>query len=26
VLANYRTNLQLRSLGPDGPPPYANCP
>lgn len=26
VLANYRTQLQLRSLGPDGPPPYANCP
>lgn len=26
VLANYRTQLQLRSLGPAGPPPYANCP
>jgi hypothetical protein len=26
VLANYRTALQLRSLGPDGPPPYAGCP
>lgn len=26
VLANYRTQLQLRSLGPSGPPPYANCP
>jgi hypothetical protein len=26
VLANHRTLLQLRSLGPDGPPPYANCP
>jgi hypothetical protein len=26
VLADYRTSLQLRSLGPDGPPPYAACP
>lgn len=26
VLSDYRTQLQLRSLGPDGPPPYANCP
>lgn len=26
VLATYRTQLQLRSLGPAGPPPYANCP
>jgi hypothetical protein len=26
VLADYRTQLQLRSLGPDGPPPYASCP
>jgi hypothetical protein len=26
VLANYRAQLQLRSLGPAGPPPYANCP
>lgn len=25
VLANYRAALQLRSLGPSGPPPYANC-
>ena len=25
VLADYRTQLQLRSLGPAGPPPYA-CP
>lgn len=25
VLAQYRTELQLRSLGPDGPPPYAHC-
>jgi len=26
VLANYRLQLQNRSLGPSGPPPYANCP
>lgn len=26
VLATYRLRLQLRSLGPAGPPPYANCP
>ena len=26
VLATYRLQLQLRSLGPAGPPPYANCP
>jgi hypothetical protein len=26
VLANYRLALQLRSQGPSGPPPYANCP
>ncbi len=26
VLADYRLQLQLRSLGPAGPPPYANCP
>ncbi|HYC59451.1 MAG TPA: protein-glutamine glutaminase family protein [Thermoanaerobaculia bacterium] len=25
ALADYRAALQLRSLGPDGPPPYANC-
>lgn len=25
VLADYRSALQLRSLGTDGPPPYANC-
>jgi hypothetical protein len=25
-LAVYRLNLQNRSNGPDGPPPYANCP
>jgi len=26
VLATYRLQLQLRSQGPSGPPPYANCP
>ena len=26
VLATYRAQLQARSLGPDGPPPYAACP
>jgi hypothetical protein len=26
VLATYRLQLQLRSQGPAGPPPYANCP
>jgi len=26
VLTDYRLQLQLRSLGPAGPPPYANCP
>ena len=26
VLATYRLQLQNRSLGPSGPPPYANCP
>jgi len=26
VLATYRLQLQLRSLSPGGPPPYANCP
>ena len=26
VLATYRMQLQLRSQGPSGPPPYANCP
>ncbi|MEO8333692.1 MAG: protein-glutamine glutaminase family protein [bacterium] len=26
VLATYRLNLQNRSLGPSGPPPYAGCP
>lgn len=26
VLADYRLELQLRSQGPSGPPPYANCP
>ena len=25
VLADYRAALQARSLGPDGPPPYAAC-
>jgi hypothetical protein len=25
-LATYRTVLQARALGPDGPPPYAHCP
>lgn len=25
ALADYRDALQLRSLGPDGPPPYAKC-
>lgn len=25
-LATYRTRLHLRSIGPDGPPPYAACP
>jgi hypothetical protein len=25
-LAFYRTVLQARALGPDGPPPYAHCP
>jgi hypothetical protein len=25
-LATYRGMLQARSLGPDGPPPYAQCP
>jgi hypothetical protein len=25
-LATYRAALQARSLGPDGPPPYAYCP
>jgi Glutaminase len=25
-LAVYRLALQNRSIGPDGPPPYANCP
>jgi len=26
VLATYRLQLQLRSLGLVGPPPYASCP
>ena len=26
VLADYRLQLQLRSLSSVGPPPYANCP
>ena len=26
VLADHRLYLKLRSLGPDGPPPYAACP
>lgn len=26
VLATYRLQLQNRSNGPDGPPPYAHCP
>ncbi|HEX6306562.1 MAG TPA: protein-glutamine glutaminase family protein [Longimicrobiales bacterium] len=26
VLATYRLQLQLRSQGPAGPPPYAHCP
>ena len=26
VLNTYRQSLKLRSLGPNGPPPYANCP
>jgi hypothetical protein len=26
VLATYRLQLQLRSQGPAGPPPYAQCP
>lgn len=26
VLADYRLQLQNRSIGPSGPPPYANCP
>jgi hypothetical protein len=25
-LAHFRATLQARSLGPDGPPPYAQCP
>ena len=25
VLAQYRNNLRLRSVGPDGPPPYTAC-
>lgn len=25
ILAEYRLALQNRSIGPDGPPPYANC-
>ena len=25
VLATYRLQLKLRSIGPAGPPPYANC-
>ncbi len=26
VLAQYRSQLRLRSAGPNGPPPYVNCP
>jgi Glutaminase len=26
VLATYRLKLKLRSIGPDGAPPYAHCP
>lgn len=26
VLDTYRQSLKLRSMGPSGPPPYANCP